>query len=127
MNTEDRCPCGSDLAETACCEPIRKNGAGLGKTAQQLMRARYSSYVRHDAAFLLASWHPTTRPPTMTFGHDTEWLGLEVIDTEAGGALDTHGLVEFRARFQRAGEFFELHERSRFERVDGRWLYIDGD
>ena len=27
------------------------------------MRSRYSAFVREDAAYLLVTWHPDTRPP----------------------------------------------------------------
>ena len=91
------------------------------------MRARYSAYVRHDADFLLRSWHPDTRPGQVMFDPDLEWLGLEVVCTEAGSGLDAEGVVEFRARFRRGSEYLELHETSRFTRVDGEWVYVDGE
>ena len=99
----------------------------MGTTAEQLMRARYAAYVLELGEFLLESWHPDTRPAALDFDPNIDWVGLEIIDTVAGGALDTTGVVEFRARFTRSGEPLELHERSSFERVDGRWLYIDGE
>lgn len=120
------CPCGVDATYPEHCEAIHVGGAGLGVVAESLMRARYSAYVRHDRAFLLASWHPDTCPDALEFDPSIEWLGLEIIDTEAGGALDNTGIVEFRARFSRGDEHLELHERSSFERVNGRWVYIDG-
>jgi len=91
------------------------------------MRARYSAYVLQDRAFLLDTWHVETRPAELSFDTDLAWLGLEVVDTEAGTGLDTAGVVEFRARFRRNDEFLELHERSSFVRVDGRWVYVSGD
>lgn len=124
--TEPRCPCGSGGAYDDCCAPIHLAGAGLGRTAEQLMRARYTAYVRHDEEFLLRSWHADTRPVRVTFDPDLEWLGLEVVRTEAGSGLDGEGVVEFKARFRRGGEFLELHETSRFTRVDGEWVYLDG-
>ncbi|MCL4115481.1 UNVERIFIED_CONTAM: hypothetical protein GTU68_033889 [Idotea baltica] len=90
------------------------------------MRARYTAYARHDRAFLVASWHPDTCPASLEFDSGIEWLGLEIIDTQAGGAFDNRGEVEFRARFARGDEHLELHERSSFERVDGRWVYLSG-
>ena len=91
------------------------------------MRARYSAYVMGDTEFLLRSWHPTTRPATVSFDPDLEWLGLEIERTEAGGGFDTEGVVEFRARFRRGDEHLELHEESSFTRVDGSWVYVAGD
>ena len=90
------------------------------------MRSRYSAYVRHDAPFLLRSWHPDTRPLQVSFDPDLEWLGLEIVRTEAGTGLDAHGVVEFKARFRRGVEFLELHETSTFTRVDGSWVYVSG-
>ncbi len=89
------------------------------------MRARYSAYVVGDEAFLLATWHPTTRPESVSFSDDVVWDGLDVVEAR-GGALDTTGTVEFRARFRRGLAPLELHERSAFERIDGRWLYVQG-
>jgi len=124
--TKAWCPCGSGRAYDDCCAPIHLAGAGLGRTAEQLMRARYSAYVRCDEDFLRRSWHPDTQPARVTFDPGLEWLGLEVIRTEAGSGLDTSGVVEFRARFRRGGEYLELHETSRFTRVEGEWVYLDG-
>jgi len=105
---------------------VHANGAGLGVTAEALMRARYSAYVLELGAFVLSSWHPDTRPASVEFSTDVAWLGLEVVRTERGGALDSTGAVEFRARFERSGAKLELHEFSTFERVDGHWMYRDG-
>jgi SEC-C motif-containing protein len=122
----DTCPCGSGRAYSRCCGPVHANGAGLGATAESLMRARYSAYVLEHGEFIRASWHPSTRPASVEFSTDLEWHGLEVVASDRGGALDSHGAVEFRARFERGGQRLELHEYSTFERVDGHWLYVDG-
>jgi SEC-C motif-containing protein len=90
------------------------------------MRSRYSAYVRHDEDFLLRSWHPDTRPESVIFDPDLEWLGLAIIDTEAGTGFDNDGTVEFRARFCRGAEHLELHETSTFSRVEGSWVYLAG-
>lgn len=120
------CPCGTGAAYADCCARIHAQGAGLGRTAEQLMRARYAAYVLGDADFLLASWHSDTRPDSLTIDADVVWDGLEIVTTAQGGAFDNVGIVEFRARFRRGGEPLELHERSSFERVDSRWVYVDG-
>lgn len=123
---DSACPCGFAATYREHCEPIHLGGAVLGVTAEALMRARYSAYVRQDRAFLLESWHPDTCPDTLNFDPAMTWLGLEIVDLEAGGTLDTAGVVEFRARFARGNEHLELHERSSFERINGRWVYVSG-
>lgn len=115
------CPCGSGRAYDACCGPIVRNER-MAETAEELMRSRYTAYVVGDVDHLFRSWHPRTRPP-LDDVDPLDWQGLEILDTEAGGESDEHGVVEFVARY--AGG--ELHERSRFERRAGRWVYVDGD
>lgn len=119
------CPCGTGLDYGDCCGVIHERGAGFGTTAVALMRARYSAYVRHDDAFLLESWHPDTRPATISFEPRLTWLGLNVIETVLGAALDHEGVVEFKADYQVDNRPGQLHERSRFERVAGYWRYLD--
>ncbi|MGY9082687.1 MAG: YchJ family protein [Acidimicrobiales bacterium] len=120
------CPCGFAAPYADHCGRIHLGGAGLGTTAEGLMRARYSAYVLHDRSFLQVSWHPDTSPAAIDFDDNIEWLGLEIVHTESGAALDSIGVVEFRARFSRSSENLELHERSSFVRVDGLWVYVSG-
>ena len=90
------------------------------------MRSRYSAFAVGDAAYLLATWHPDTRPASLELDDDVRWTGLDVLATRRGSMLDAEGSVEFTAHYivgRRAGV---LHEDSRFVRVDGRWLYLDG-
>ena len=41
--------------------------------------------------------------------------------------LPDAAIVEFVARYKAGGRVHEMREASRFVRVDGRWLYVDGD
>ncbi len=91
------------------------------------MRSRFSAYAVGNADYLLTSWDPGTAPRRVEVDHDTVWRRLQIVDTEAGGAGDDEGVVEFRATYLRDGRHGVLHERSRFGRVDGRWVYVDGD
>jgi SEC-C motif-containing protein len=89
------------------------------------MRARFAAYALADDAYLLNSWHPSTRPPGVTFDPELRWLGLEILDTEGGGLLDNDGEVEFIARYRRDSREGSLQERSRFVRANRRWTYLD--
>ena len=97
--------------------------------AEQLMRSRYTAFVRQRADWLLATWHPAHRPANLDFEPGAKWLGLAVRSHHVTGP-DT-AEVEFVARHRVGGRAVRLHERSRFVRepVDGvaRWLYLDGD
>lgn len=121
----DVCPCGSGEAYEACCG--RHHAGAPAPDAERLMRSRYSAYARGLAAYLLATWHPDTRPadPGLDAPPRPQWLGL-VVKSHAVQDAD-HATVEFVARYKLNGRAFKLHETSRFARVDGRWVYVDGD
>ncbi|MGW2959609.1 YchJ family protein [Streptomyces sp. NPDC001220] len=115
------CPCG--LAETyeKCCGRFHRGAAA--PTAEALMRSRYSAFVRRDEPYLLRTWHPRTRPGRLDLDPGMRWTGLEILATTDGTAFHATGTVTFRASFKGGS----LHEVSRFERVDGAWVYLDGD
>ncbi|WP_240771087.1 YchJ family metal-binding protein [Nocardioides sp. GY 10113] len=106
-------------------------GSRSASTAEQLMRSRYSAFVVGDADYLLDTWHPATRPDRIDLDDRLRWTGLRILATEAGGAEDARGIVEFAADHvlttpdggEQAGT---LHETSRFSRQSGRWLYVRG-
>lgn len=90
------------------------------------MRSRYSAYVLGEADYLLATWHPSTRPSALDVGDPAlKWLGLEI---KAFRRQDTeNATVEFVARSRYQGRGQRLHETSRFVREGQQWFYLDGD
>lgn len=89
------------------------------------MRSRYSAYVLKLEAYLLATWHASTRPAILDLADDdNKWLGLEV-KRHAPESAD-RATVEFVARYKIGGRAHRLHEVSRFVREEGRWYYVDG-
>jgi SEC-C motif-containing protein len=91
------------------------------------MRSRYSAFATGDVEYLLKSWHPDTRPRKLTLDPAQRWERLEIVATTGGGPLHKEGTVEFRAHYRHSSHTGVLHEHSRFTRVGGRWLYVDGD
>ena len=89
------------------------------------MCSRYTAYAMRDEAYLLATWHPSTRPASLDLAADTEtkWIGLDVKRVEVTGP--DSALVEFVARYKVGGRAQRLHETSRFVREQGRWLYVE--
>ena len=130
-----RCPCLSGETYGACCGRFHAGLAGSGPdavrapTAEALMRSRYAAFAVGDADYLLATWHPSTRPAELDLDDDVTWRRLDVGATSAGGPLDRTGVVEFVAHFRSAEtrERGSLHEVSSFVREGGRWFYVDGD
>lgn len=116
------CPCGLSQPYGDCCGRYHSGGAAA-PSAEALMRSRYCAFVKGDAAYLLRTWHPRTRPASLELDPGMRWTGLEILGTRDGSAFHSTGVVEFRASY-RGGS---LHEVSRFSRVDGAWVYVDGE
>ena len=96
------------------------------------MRSRYSAYVERAVDYLGETLHPDhradwDREATRRWADDAEWISLEIIDTQAGGEGDDEGWVEFAATFRERGQLKRHQERSRFQRTQGRWYYVDGE
>jgi SEC-C motif domain protein len=122
------CPCGNLRAYAECCG--RFHAGEIADTAPQLMRSRYSAYVLRLTDYLLATWHPDTRPATLALPPPEElrWVGLDIRSQRLGGN-GRRARVEFIARFREGGasRVQAQHEVSRFVREDGRWFYVDGE
>lgn len=90
------------------------------------MRSRYTAFATGDAAHVVASWHPGTRPEGIELDDSLRWEGLTVVAVDAGAAGQRRGSVEFRASWRTGVAEGVLHERSRFVFQSGRWWYLDG-
>ncbi|MFC5907292.1 YchJ family protein [Streptacidiphilus monticola] len=120
------CPCGLPADYASCCGRLHR-GAGQAATAEELMRSRFSAFAVGDTAYLLRSWHPTTRPQGgLDLDPALRWEKLEILATSEGGPFHSEGTVEFRAHYRHGRERGSMHEKSRFARVDGAWVYVDG-
>ncbi len=122
------CPCQSGLSYPACCgqwHRAQQLGQGLSApSALALMRSRYSAFGLRNWAYLMATWHPSTRPPELQDEPGQTWLGLEI---KGWGEQGDEAWVEFVARSKQGGRAHRLHERSFFVREDGMWLYVKGE
>ena len=107
---------------SVCCGVL--HGGVAAATAEALMRSRYSAYVQGNADYLLHTWAVATRPLTLDISTPPQprWLGLKVLSQREDGESAE---VEFVARFRMAGRAQVLHEVSRFQREEWRWVYVD--
>lgn len=124
------CPCGSALPYEECCRPVIK-GRRTAKTAEQLMRSRYSAYVEKEIPYLRTSLHPDHRndydeKSSRDWAESSEWHGLEILTTVGGGAQDSEGQVEFAVDFTQQGVRQRHHELSTFSRAAGKWYFVSG-
>nr|WP_222427002.1 YchJ family protein [Hyella patelloides] len=113
-----------------CCGKYL-SGKEYPATAEQLMKSRYTAFCEGNIDYLIATLHPNKRQEndrqelTKTI-NNTTWLGLTIVDINQGKKNDKIGYVEFMAVFKTT-EPQQLHERSRFFKVDGKWFYVDGN
>lgn len=127
MSGAQTCECGSGQPYESCCGQYHR-GTVEAPTAEALLRARYTAYVRRIDAYLARTWHRENRPADATPENPAlKWLGLEILKLEHGTAADNRGVIEFVARYSVGGRQEQLHERSCFVREAGLWYYVDGD
>lgn len=93
------------------------------------MRSRYSAYALGGYGdYLLETWFPATAKGLTANElclRTCDWVELEVLNKSQKG---DQGMVEFNAWFHDAqGDKQVLHEKSVFQRINGRWLYVGGE
>lgn len=128
ISLNSKCPCGSRLKYKKCCF-VYHDGANAGD-ALKLMVTRYSAYAAGDASYIIRTTHPQNQDykedrgvwsqEIEAFCNSTEFMGLEVLDYIEG---ENESFVEFKAKLSDG----VLHEKSRFVKENGRWLYHSGE
>ena len=90
------------------------------------MRSRYTAFTQDNEAYLLQSWHHSTRPKALSpgEGRPIKWVDLKVLRHESE---EFSAIVEFIARYKINGKAEKIHELSRFTKEGDRWFYVDGD
>ena len=126
------CPCSSGRSYKRCC--LRFHQGAPAPSPEALMRSRYSGFVVGAVDYLIATTDPdgphyqadrqAWAEEIAQFCKQTRFERLTVRSASAGG---DRGEVSFFARLSREGQNVSFAEHSRFVRVDGRWLYHDGE
>ena len=127
---QNLCPCGSGYSYSACCKPII-SGRNEAVTAQALMRSRYVAFTLANVDYLMRSHSAKTRPvkdrkSIEKWAKSVNWMGLTILETQAGEASDETGTVEFKATYIENGKLQQIHEKSIFHRENGKWVYVSG-
>ncbi|MFT5720325.1 MAG: SEC-C motif-containing protein [Motiliproteus sp.] len=123
------CPCGSQQPYQHCCQAAI-SGRQPARSAEALMRSRYSAFVMAEADYLIASTHPDYRQAlsrASMIDPQIRWRRLQIITTQQGTENDQEGQVRFIATYVEGGRFGTLEENSNFSRIDSHWYYRDGD
>ena len=126
----ESCPCCSGLSYEKCCKPLLELGL-KPKTAEQLMRSRYTAFARGQVDYILTTSHPQHRrdidlKAIKAWSEQSEWIKLEIIRTEQGLEQDETGMVEFIAHYKQQGHMLQHHEVGRFQKYHHVWHYTEG-
>jgi SEC-C motif-containing protein len=118
------CPCCSGEKYDVCCK-IYHTGFPA-PTPLSLMRSRYSAYALGKADYILNTTHPHSpyyekdrnswKRAILQFCKNTQFLRLEILSFE-------ENWVHFIAHLSHG----KLDEKSFFEKLDGKWLYLKGE
>lgn len=118
------CPCGQNIAYSACCELIHLDHS-LAKSAEQLMRARFSAFALHRIDFIYNTFHPSVRfkqskKEIEEWAISNKWLNLEIVKA-------TTSTVEFKAYYLDENLNPGIHhEKSEFKLYNQLYFYING-
>lgn len=121
------CPCHSGKKYKQCCQPYHKGI--LPANAMLLMRSRYSAYALGLVEYIISTTHPNNPDVSIAlsdwqkairdFAQTTYLRGLKIIEFIDG---KEEAFVTFEATLSDG----TMKEKSRFLKVEGRWLYESG-
>ena len=126
------CPCGSKLPYQDCCERLHLDPT-CAKSAEALMRSRYTAFVMHDIDYVVSTTAPfqqalLDRASLLNWAQQTAWAGLTVI-RHIPKSGKRHAQVEFNALFTSAVGVEAHHELSSFVKIGKtnppRWYFLD--
>jgi len=124
------CPCNSGKTYEACCEVYHKRSK-QPESAEVLMRARYSAFVKNEIKFIGETHVPGTtdfdEAEATHWAKTSTWKGLEIVKTKQGTSDFDKGIVEFKAIYaDENGKDYLHHEISNFKKIEDIWYYNDG-
>lgn len=118
------CHCGNSIPFELCCQKIHQD-IKQAKSAEELMRSRYSAFVVKNIDFLYNCFHPNTRrfqnkKDILQWASENRWMKLEIIKA-------TKFTVEFKAYYLNTNfQTVIHHEKSKFDTFNEVWYYVDG-
>lgn len=126
-----KCPCGSGLKYKKCCMAFHKGAKA--KNALELMKSRYCAYAAGELKYIMNTTHKENKDynedknewgkSIKTFSDETDFEALTILDFVDG---ENEAYVTFKAKMSSGGADVSFTEKSRFLKVDGKWLYESG-
>ncbi|MGZ3633179.1 MAG: peptide deformylase [Parachlamydiaceae bacterium] len=127
-----QCPCESEKMYEECCGRFHRGS--VPSNAQELMRSRYVAYVLNLPDYIIATTHPgspyyqdnrtTWKRNLAQFSERSTFHKLEILDFQENG---DSAMVVFVAYLSQGEEEATFTEKSYFQKVKGKWLYLRGE
>ena len=126
----NQCPCASLEPIEKCCGPFLA-GEAIPETPEALMRSRYTAFTQGNMDYIIKTHAPESledfdEDANREWAEGSEWLGLDIHSTEAGGKDDDTGFVTFTAKYSQMGAVHSHREHSTFKKIDDRWYFHSG-
>ena len=127
-NNHHQCPCQSAQSYADCCQPYHLNVAHA-KTAEALMRSRYSAYTLGLIDYLVQTTLPIQQAKLDSeemreWSLNTQWDGLKIIKHRPAQGSN-QAVVIFEAYYLKAGGCQTHYEESLFVKINKRWYFKD--
>ena len=141
---DPRCPCGSGKEYASCCQPHHDGTAPADAvTPENIVRARFSAYVKNAPKYIVASTHPDSKDMKRK---DDPAQAREQLEKDADATMkkvnftslrvkaikegDEETFVTYEVSYKGAGKKNRggtktLAERSRYKKADGEFKYFD--
>lgn len=132
FSPNDICPCGSFKKYKKCCKSFHDK-ITFPKTAPELMKSRFSGFAVLNADYIIFTTHENNSDFTldlkswnqdiMNFSKNTRFEKLQILDFING---EVESFVTFKATLFQDNNDISFIEKSRFLKVEEKWLYVDG-
>lgn len=121
------CPCGKDKEYINCCGIIHQDITKV-KTAEDLMRSRYTAFTMGNIQYLKLSHLKKTAEykdeiELKDWCQSVNWIKLEILSTFLGSENDDNGKVHFKAYYIENGKEYCIEEKSTFVKENNHWVY----
>jgi len=119
IGVNSACPCGSGKKYKKCCMPFHKGSNP--KDALMLMKSRYSAFAIGDIKYIIkTSTFQKDFDDLKAFSDSCKFKKLEILEFTDG---ENEAFVTFKATIFCGEKDNSFTEKSRFIKVNGRWLY----
>jgi len=127
-----KCPCYSGKPYAECCQPFHTGGK-LPENAEQLMRSRYSAYSLNLADYIIETTHPENPAYQKnkagwktSIEEQYKTVSFDRLEINEFSENESEAFVSFNAHLSKNGIDISFSEKSRFLKIENRWLYHSG-